>query len=153
MKTLRKSCVCFLALVTILFFSCNRNIIAEKIQVAEQNSIKESVSNNNVAEVPYNLELDQNETNENKNPSRDIEIETESHNGIPNLVAIEENVEVYDFPDMVTGNVIYTLGLYEDVISREITVDTFEMGDGRKSRWSKIIHPVTGWVFAAYLAY
>jgi len=79
----------------------------------------------------------------------EIKIKTESA-GFPHLVALVADVKVYDYPDIKTGKVIYTLALFEEVYASVRTIDSFRIND-RIGRWVRITSPVIGWVFSEYL--
>jgi len=66
------------------------------------------------------------------------------------LYAAEENIQVYNIPDIITGTVVYTLKLDEDVYVIEISTSPITI-NGKNGIWSKISSPVDGWIFAAQL--
>ncbi|MDR2542664.1 MAG: hypothetical protein LBC80_04345 [Treponema sp.] len=127
MKTLEGILLLFLFIA--MLFSCNRNTNEARERISEQNIVGDITIFDEFTE------------------SNEIELESFFN---PYLFVLEE-VEVYDFPDIITGKIIYTLEMYEDIFFVGRSVVTFEI-NGINDHWTKITSPVVGWVFAAKFA-
>ena len=83
------------------------------------------------------------------NPNRAVQIRTNPISSF--LCTNDENVNVRDFPDTVTGKVIGRLeNAVTEVVIVEETVEDFTVG-GFTAKWYRIIEPVNGWVFGGWL--
>jgi len=126
-------------LLPFLFFSCSKN---KNEQIDKHFVIHENESKNVLEKTEGSQGLIDEHT-------ENIMIKTESA-GFPYVFVLEE-IDVYDYPNMIFGNVIYTLEIHEDVFLSEISIDVFEI-NGKYEHWYKITYPIIGWLFAAKFA-
>ena len=83
------------------------------------------------------------------NPNTAVVIRTESAVR-PFMVVNDDNVNIRDIPDPVTGRVIGRLSMDDEVTVSEQTVNESVI-EGQSARWYHITEPLEGWVFGAYL--